>query len=238
MKALLFDHGGTLDSNGVAWKEQFLPIYRGCGIDVAAEKFDRAFYDADDNLPSRHDLKNLSLEQTVSLQVADVLANLGIQNPLPKQDAITFAFLDNCRNFFRKNIPVLERLAKDFRLGIVSNNYGNLASMLESEGLLKYFGSVADSGVVGATKPDPKIFQAALDELGVSAQDAIMVGDSVKRDIAGAVTIGMSAALLWGDRFRHSAPPELRGNVIILKNFTELPDRLPALSDTAGSIAI
>ena len=57
--------------------------------------------------------------------------------------------------------------------------------------------------MLGVTKPAPAIFQAALDRVGVSAADAIMVGDSLKADVLGAQAAGIRAALIDpGDLYR------------------------------------
>ena len=61
-----------------------------------------------------------------------------------------------------------------------------------------YVDSITISGDVGVGKPDPKIFQAALDGLAVQAEKVIMVGNSLKRDIAGAQQAGIRA--VWVNR--------------------------------------
>jgi len=48
--AVLFDFGGTLDADGVPWRERFRRLFRQEGVDIAPEAFDRAFYAADDAL--------------------------------------------------------------------------------------------------------------------------------------------------------------------------------------------
>ncbi|MDD4004652.1 MAG: HAD family hydrolase [Elusimicrobiaceae bacterium] len=227
MKAILFDHGGTIDSNGTAWKELFFPLYLECGIPVSNEQFDRAFYDADDNLSARHRLQGLGLAETVLLQVTDVLENLRMEDSV-KAEKIAGEFVKNCRMFFARNKPVLAALAKKFRLGVVSNNYGNLESMLNSEGLLEYFGAVADSGAVGSAKPDKGIFLHALDRLAVSPRDAMMVGDCARRDIAGALALDMRAAFLRGSRKEQALPQDWGARVIVLDSLQELPEKLAA----------
>jgi len=49
-RVLLFDFGGTLDADGVPWKERFWRIAREEGLDVSAAEFDQAFYGATDSL--------------------------------------------------------------------------------------------------------------------------------------------------------------------------------------------
>lgn len=200
MRSILFDYGGTLDSDGQTWLERFCPIYKEAGVSAPRQKFDRAFYDSDDNLPTRFDLKGLSLAQTLDLQVRCVLESLAPERLASAPD-IAARFLAECRQAFRRNRPVLERLSQEYRLGIVSNFYGNLESVLESEGLRDLFSVVADSGVGGVLKPDPAIFRQALAALDSTPEESLMVGDSIPRDMRGAEGLGMEHVLI-GDPSR------------------------------------
>jgi putative hydrolase of the HAD superfamily len=195
MKSLLFDYGGTLDADGTTWLERFYPIYKEAGLDIPKERFDRAFYDSDDNLPARHALKGLDLAQTVRLQVADVIKALAPERA-DLIDPVTDRFVADCRAQFKRLTPVLERLARRYRLGIVSNFYGNLDGLLAAEGLRPLFSVVADSGVLGVTKPDAAIFLHAAKAVSAAPGDCVMVGDSIKRDMAGATGAGMKKALI------------------------------------------
>jgi putative hydrolase of the HAD superfamily len=195
MKCLLFDYGGTLDADGTTWLERFHPIYKEAGLDFPQARFDRAFYDSDDHLPSRHALMGLDLAQTVRLQVADVIKTLAPDRG-DLIDPIAGRFVADCRGQFQRLAPVLKRLAERYRLGIVSNFYGNLDGILTAEGLRPLFSVVADSGVLGVTKPDAAIFLHAAKAVSASPVDCVMVGDSVKRDMAGAAGVGMKKALI------------------------------------------
>jgi putative hydrolase of the HAD superfamily len=91
----------------------------------------------------------------------------------------------------------LERLrGAGFKLGVVSNSEGTIEQMLIEIDLRKLLDAVVDSTVVGFTKPDPRIFQVALDRLGASAADTLMVGDSPSADVDGANAAGIRAALI------------------------------------------
>ncbi|HTK56276.1 MAG TPA: HAD-IA family hydrolase [Gemmatimonadales bacterium] len=93
--------------------------------------------------------------------------------------------------------PALERLqVAGYRLGVVSNSDGRVAEALEAMGLARYFGVVIDSKLVGYEKPDPRIFQPALAALGVTAAEALYVGDLYEVDVVGARRAGMAAVLL------------------------------------------
>lgn len=195
MKSVLFDYGGTLDSDGTTWPDRFYPIYKENGVVTERSLFDRAFYDSDDSLPGRFALDGLDLEQTLRLQVRGVLDALS-----PGQAHLTAAiagrFAEDSRRQFRALKAVLERLAGRYRLGVVSNFYGNLDGILRAEGLRGHFAVVADSGVLGVTKPSPEIFLHAARVLETSPRDCLMVGDSVPRDIKGASAAGMKTALV------------------------------------------
>jgi putative hydrolase of the HAD superfamily len=82
------------------------------------------------------------------------------------------------------------------KLGVVSNSDGRVEQALEAAGLLSYFDVVIDSALVGVEKPDPRIFHAALDALGVSPGEALYVGDLYEVDVVGARAAGMEAVLL------------------------------------------
>ncbi|MCI4319090.1 MAG: HAD family hydrolase [Thermoplasmata archaeon] len=122
--------------------------------------------------------------------------------------------------------PLLTGLAKSARLGIVSNNprRGQL-DKLRAIGLADRFKVVMTSEEAGAAKPDPEIFQAALDKLGVARDEAVMVGDSWAADVLGARAAGLVA--VWFNRRRLPNPdPSLA---------VELTDYRPA-SDAMGMI--
>jgi putative hydrolase of the HAD superfamily len=91
----------------------------------------------------------------------------------------------------------LRRLrAAGLRLGVVSNSDGRVEQALEAAGLRDYFDVVLDSALLGVEKPDPRIFLAALDALGVAPEEALYVGDLYEVDIVGARAAGMDAILL------------------------------------------
>lgn len=203
-KALLFDFGGTLDDDGRPWLDRLRPLWREAGAGQPDPVLDRAFYDADDNLPARHDLAGLDLAATVALQCADTGRVLLPRDP-DAAARVARRYVAQSRATLARNKPVLERLARRFKLGVVSNFYGNLEGILAAEGLLPLFGAVADSGRVGVEKPEPAIFEWALARLGVPASEAWMVGDSLKRDMAGAERLGMGHVWLAGPAPK--APP-------------------------------
>jgi len=86
--------------------------------------------------------------------------------------------------------------AAGIRMAVVSNSEGTVEAMLKSVGLDRYLETVVDSWVVGVAKPDPAIFQIALDRLGVPAAAAVMLGDVPAIDVEGARAAGVTPVLL------------------------------------------
>ncbi|TPW17894.1 MAG: HAD-superfamily hydrolase, subfamily IA, variant 3, partial [Elusimicrobia bacterium] len=67
LRAVLFDFGGTLDSDGIAWPQRFFPLYQEEGITAAWESFQTAFYRSDDALDRQDRLKGMSFAATLDL---------------------------------------------------------------------------------------------------------------------------------------------------------------------------
>ncbi len=158
------------------------------------------------------------------------LCEIGVCDPL-LADQLSVIYPHERRNryiSFPDAKPCLDRLAAgDFKLGVVTNGpYDLQCAKIEVSDLRAYFGAVLVSRQVGILKPDPRIFALALGELGVSAQEAVFVGDTPKTDIVGAHAAGMRA--IWLNRYSAPQPESM------------VPDRtihsLDELQDTLVSI--
>jgi HAD superfamily hydrolase (TIGR01509 family) len=202
--AVLFDFGGTLDADGLPWKERVYRLFRDEGAVVTRDRFDPAFYAADDALVG-------ALPATTSYRVTVERLASGVAAALELDDRdvaprVAGRFLADSLRTLDGNAPLLRELSRRYQLGIVSNFYGNLAQVCEDAGIRSLFGVLVDSAEVGFTKPAPRIFQHALDALGVSAARATFVGDSLPRDMAGARGVGMRHIWLVGDEPSAAAP--------------------------------
>jgi HAD superfamily hydrolase (TIGR01549 family) len=236
IQTVLFDFGGTLDSDGVAWKERFHALYQSEGLDLSADAFAPAFYAADDALVGAL-APTTGLEETVDALTTKLVAELARRGggtgrreiDRARGERVALRFLSEMSLAFARNRPVLETLGQRYRLGVVSNFYGNLEAVCESSGLGRLFGVMADSQRVGAEKPEPAIFQAALTALQAVPETTVMVGDSLRRDYEGARRSGMS--FIW------IAPEDVQAterdgaeNRSVLASVTELPDLLDILT--------
>jgi putative hydrolase of the HAD superfamily len=94
-------------------------------------------------------------------------------------------------------VPALERARRrGLRIAVVSNANGTLCAKLERLGLARCVDCVIDSAEIGIEKPDPGIFERALDRLGARRESTVHVGDIYHVDVVGAQAAGIRAMLI------------------------------------------
>jgi HAD superfamily hydrolase (TIGR01509 family) len=188
-QAILFDFGGTLDADGIPWKDRFYPIYCEEGVDWDFPTFERLFY-ASDNSLNEEKLDEVNYAATLLEQVSRVLRRGDRQDDRLGLRIAERFHVDSLRCLERNRV-LLEELSARYRLGIVSNFYGNLEFICQEIGYRKFFETVIDSARVGVSKPQLAIFQAAVDQLGCLPEQVIFVGDNPVRDMAPAKALAM-----------------------------------------------
>ncbi len=118
-------------------------------------------------------------------------------------------------------LPVLERLRKtDLTLGLISNFEDWLERLLEVLEVQHFFDVTVISGIEGVEKPDPRIFEVALERAGVRAEESVYVGDNPTFDAEPARKLGMLPVLI-DRRDRH---PEV--DVIRVASLEDLPSAI------------
>ncbi|MDP9037065.1 MAG: HAD-IA family hydrolase [Myxococcota bacterium] len=114
---------------------------------------------------------------------------------------------DHCEQNFWCRVPAglagaLDHArARGVLVAVISNSEGMLEQLFDRLGILRSFDAVIDSGIVGVEKPDPRIFQFALDRFRVGPDRALHLGDMYATDVLGARAAGMRVALI--DPYRH-----------------------------------
>ena len=202
-RALLFDFGGTLDAEGVPWKERWLRLLGEEGIAVGRDEFEPAFYGACDRLEGTIG-ERASFRELVDAVSEGLAARLSVEPGRVRRVADRFA-----EESFRQlsaSAEILSRLSRRFSIGIVSNFYGNLQAVCEEVGLAPSIGAAVDSVRVGCKKPEARIFRAALEALGAEPAEAVFVGDSPSRDMAGARALGIRHVWLRPEAAGASTP--------------------------------
>jgi len=145
--------------------------------------------------------------------------NLDLATELVK--AYRQAFWDTVRAYPEAR-PVVEKLRGRYRVAVLTNGLGvTQHEKLRTAGLDDLFDVVASSGDVGIGKPDRRLFDAVLDKVGMSPDEAIMVGDTLHRDVLGARNTGMRS--VWINRDGRSARHGPASPDYEIRSLSELP---------------
>jgi putative hydrolase of the HAD superfamily len=112
--------------------------------------------------------------------------------------------------------------SRGLRLGVLSNFPPNLEDTLRQHGIHGYFDFFVVSSLVGLEKPDPAIFELAIERAGSPRETILYVGDSPDDDIDGAAAVGLPAILID----RHDRHPQAACTRI--KTLSELEEILGA----------
>jgi 2-haloalkanoic acid dehalogenase type II len=123
---------------------------------------------------------------------------------------------------YEEALEVLQELAGRYRLGALTNGNADIYKTDVGE----YFDFAFLAEEVGASKPAPDMFRAALKLTGVSPAEIVHVGDNPEHDVAGAKRVGIRAVWMnpGGERWPGDAPPDAE-----IRNLRELPGALRAI---------
>lgn len=231
IKGIIFDYGGTLDSGGDHWSEVIWSAWQASGIEVSKEIFREAYVYAERELARvRHILPAHDFHDMMVIKMRIELEWLSEQGHLPPEriDDLVKSTADYCYSAAKRSVasstPVLAALAEKYPLVLVSNFYGNVETVLEDMGIRSYFKAIIESAVLGIRKPDPRIFEHGVKALGVLPEHTLVIGDSYKKDILPAESIGCQAIWLKGKGWTAEEDAQLHPNMI--RNLEEVLDFL------------
>ncbi len=123
-----------------------------------------------------------ALQYTISDDLIDHLSKVYIDN------------LPNYNQLFEGTIEVLDYLEHKYEMHIITNGFDEIQDLkLIRSGIKKYFDKVITSESVGVKKPNPKIFDYALQSANALPEHSIMIGDNLEADVQGALNMNMKA---------------------------------------------
>ncbi len=207
-KAILFDFGGTLDSDGEHWLDRFYELYETIGLDLRRDVIKKVFYQADRMCCDDPQVDRMGLRPLMKHHIRYQFLMLNLDKAADEEVRMIDEFCSKTEFYLRRNASLLRRLQDRYKMGIVSNFYGNVSTICEEAGLAEYLLTILDSTQLGFSKPDRGIFERALRELGVKPEDCVFVGDSYDRDMLPARRMGMKTIWMKGPNPRLPAEPE------------------------------
>ncbi|MEG1575061.1 MAG: HAD family hydrolase [Bacteroidales bacterium] len=207
IKGIIFDYGGTLDTEGRHWSEVLWDGYKNAGVSVEKPAFLEAYVYAERELGKRPhitpcDTFHTLLLKKIELEFDNLSESGNIPDNLSKPCFIRDIanYCDSAaRSIVEKNRTILETLHAKYPMALVTNFYGNISSVIADYGIADCFDTIVESAVVGVRKPSPEIFSIGVQRLGLHPSEVLVVGDSYKKDIEPALTLGCDAVWLKGE---------------------------------------
>ncbi len=219
IKGIIFDYGGTLDSRGVHWSEVLWQGYQQAGVPIDKETFRTAYVEGERALARERIILPQDNFLTLLLKkVALEISYLPIQPDTATSARWTEQIANYCDNAARSCIDearsMLEDLNKRYPMMLVSNFYGNIDEVLRSYGIRHLFKGIIESAVVGVRKPNPTLFRLGVDALELKPEEVLVVGDSLRKDIEPAESLGCHVLWLKGKGWTDEEDRQTHPNTI------------------------
>lgn len=200
IKYIFFDFGGTLDLDGVHWYDHWIRSYKAAGIEVPENDLKSAYLETEKNLNAMPPLScdYLGLIRLKAEYQLGYLFHIdkSVGEITELTSALAKATYEPIAKQAAKSLEILETLRKTYKLGVISNFYGNLDIVLRELLMRNSICNVIDSKIVQIRKPNPEIYKFAVDQCGLSPEQCVMVGDSYRQDIEPAKSIGMKTIMI------------------------------------------
>ena len=209
-QVIFLDAAGTLFDVRGSVGEVYGKFARSWGITVSNEDLNTAFFQSFASaspmaFPGRELAKIPQLEfewwQAVAAKAFQIAGVFNQFSDFPKFFVELYAHFATAEPWFvyPDVLPALNKWQQQgIELAVVSNFDSRIYAVLKALNLAEYFTSVTISTEVGAAKPDPQIFTAALQKHNGIAEDVLHIGDSFKADYCGAKAAGLKA--IWLNR--------------------------------------
>ncbi len=222
IKGIIFDYGGTLDTNSRHWSEVLWGKYEEYHVPVGKADFREAYVYGERTLARIPLVKpEDNFHDVLCIKTKLQMEYLIEQGKLEQTDAMEYAvkIADSCYQYvlsvLEKTRPVVQSLSRKYKLVLVSNFYGNIRSVLKDFELDDFFSDVIESSVVGVRKPDPAIYRLGVEALKLPAENVLVVGDSFSKDMVPAKTVGCKVAWLKGEGWENEEIDESLPDIII-----------------------
>ncbi len=224
IKGVIFDYGGTIDTNSRHWAEVLWSKYVEHHVPVDKESFREAYVFGERALAKypfvqpHHDFHEVLVLKT-QLQIAYLAEQCKLNKDEKQLKKYARLVADSCYDYVLDVLevtrPVVAELASRYKLVLVSNFYGNIQTILKDFGLMDYFSEIVESSVVGVRKPDPAIYRLGVEAMGLAAENVLVVGDSFSKDVVPAKAVGCKVAWLRGEGWGGEVIDESLPDVII-----------------------
>ena len=219
LKGYIFDYGGTLDTGGQHWGKVIWHAYERQQVPVTEEAFREAYVHAERTLGKNPIIQpDFTFYKTIETKIRIQLEYLAQLAPLDPLDYLAPLVDDlypcTCEETAHSR-EVLLQLKQQYPMVLVSNFYGNIATVLKEFQLDGIFDTIIESAVVGVRKPDPQIFTLGVEALGMRPDEVVVVGDSMDKDIIPAGKAGCHTVWFKGEGWTNDPVDESPAEIVI-----------------------
>ena len=228
-EAVIFDYGGTLDSDGMHWGKRIWHAYQKNGVPVDEPLFRDAYVHAERTLAKNpiiqgNDDFTETLRKKLTIELEYIQERIEGFDPDEWLDDILDTLIEATEESTNLSKEVMNEVFGDYvkkgKTILVSNFYGNVNAVLSQFGLDDSFSQVIESAVVGVRKPDPEIWRMGLRAIGVSdPSKALVIGDSYDKDIIPAHEIGCDTLWFMGEGWTPVIPDGAKANWVMTSWF-------------------
>jgi len=220
IKGYIFDYGGTLDTGGQHWGKVIWHAYERQQVPVSEEAFRDAYVHAERTLGRNPIIQpDFTFYKTIETKIRIQLEYLQEKNDVSSVSYYLKKLTDDlyaltCKET-AKSREVLLQLKQQYPMVLVSNFYGNIATVLKEFKLDGIFDTIIESAVVGVRKPDPQIFTLGVEALGMRPDEVVVVGDSMDKDIIPAGKAGCHTVWFKGEGWTNDPVDESPAGKVI-----------------------
>lgn len=220
IKGYIFDYGGTLDTGGQHWGKVIWHAYERQQVPVSEEAFRDAYVHAERTLGRNPIIQpDFTFYKTIETKIRIQLEYLQEKNDVSSVSYYLKKLTDDlyaltCKET-AKSREVLLQLKQQYPMVLVSNFYGNIATVLKEFKLDGIFDTIIESAVVGVRKPDPQIFTLGVEALGMQPDEVVVVGDSMDKDIIPAGKAGCHTVWFKGEGWTNDPVDESPAGKVI-----------------------
>ena len=219
IKGYIFDYGGTLDTGGQHWGKVIWHAYEHLQVPVSETDFRDAYVHAERTLGKNPIIQpDFTFYKTLETKIRLQLEYLQTSYITPLTSYIiplTSYLYEATVAETSKSREVLLSLKKQYPMVLVSNFYGNIATVLKEFKLDGIFDTIIESAVVGVRKPDPQIFTLGVEALGMQPDEVVVVGDSMDKDIIPASKAGCHTVWFKGEGWTNDPVDESPAGKVI-----------------------
>ena len=213
IRGFIFDYGGTLDTGGQHWGKVIWHAYEHLQVPVSEADFRDAYVHAERTLGKNPIIQpDFTFKRTLEEKIRIELEFLG--KPEYQQAIVDDLYALTLAETARSREVLLE-LKKQYPMVLVSNFYGNIATVLKEFKLDGIFDTIIESAVVGVRKPDPQIFTLGVEALGMQPDEVVVVGDSMDKDIIPASKAGCHTVWFKGEGWTNDPVDESPAGKVI-----------------------